>query len=95
MSNEENKNQEQKEKENPQEVKQPETEKAPEPGIIKPSERQIEPKTKKEPEKKEKPKECIICNKSIKDKWYYRESNYYCGKGCWKKSKKKPEEEKK
>lgn len=50
---------------------------------------QVEKQIKKEtPEKLKRPKECSVCGKSIKKLWYYREGNYYCGKGCWKKSKK-------
>ena len=40
---------------------------------------------------KERPEECVVCNKSLKNRWYYREGNYYCGKGCWKKAKKSKE----
>jgi len=46
------------------------------------------PKQKEAPVKKEQPKECSTCSKDIQKKWYYRENNYYCAKGCWKKSKK-------
>lgn len=41
------------------------------------------------PEKIAKPKECPICNKNMDKKWYYRDGAFYCGKGCWKKTKKK------
>ncbi len=56
-----------------------------------------EAEKKEEAEKQKKPAECIVCNKSIKNKWYYRNGKYYCTKSCWKKSKKKNEkaEEKK
>ena len=47
----------------------------------------------KAPEKKPRPTECVVCNKSIKKMWYYREGNYYCSKGCWQKSKKSAKEE--
>ncbi|MBN1354136.1 MAG: hypothetical protein JW994_05680 [Candidatus Omnitrophica bacterium] len=49
-------------------------------------------KTEETPKKKERPKECVVCSKSIKKKWYYRENNYYCGKGCWEKAKKEARE---
>ncbi|MCQ9207455.1 MAG: hypothetical protein NG740_06230 [Omnitrophica bacterium] len=45
-----------------------------------------------EPEKKARPKECSACGKDIQKQWYYREAAYYCGKGCWKKSKKQAQE---
>jgi len=45
--------------------------------------------------KEAKPAECVFCNKSIKDQWYYREGKYYCSKGCWKKAKKKASDDKK
>ncbi len=47
-----------------------------------------------EPEKPAKPAECVACNKSIKNLWYYREGKYFCSKGCWKKSKKSEKEAK-
>ncbi|MGB2705654.1 MAG: hypothetical protein WBC74_02190 [Candidatus Omnitrophota bacterium] len=47
-----------------------------------------------EPGKPSRPTECVACNKSIKKLWYYREGKYFCGKGCWKKSKKAAKEAK-
>ncbi len=40
------------------------------------------------PAKLARPKECVICSKNIQKRWYYRNGKFYCGKGCWKKSKK-------
>lgn len=38
----------------------------------------------KKPDAIEKPANCMNCNKRLKRKyWYYRNSGYYCGKGCW------------
>lgn len=40
---------------------------------------------KKEAVKKEKPTNCVVCNKSIKKKRsYYRNGKQYCTKRCWK-----------
>jgi hypothetical protein len=50
-----------------------------------------EPKETPKEAPKERPKECISCNKSLKKRWYYREGGYYCGKSCWKKTKKDKE----
>ncbi len=50
---------------------------------------------KAEPAKPQRPANCSVCNKFIKEKWYYRNGAYYCSKGCFKQSKKKLAEEKK
>lgn len=63
-------------KEEPQKLPKPAQEKAP-------------AKPQPPAEKKQRPKECVSCGKNIDKLWYYREDNYYCGKGCWKKAKKK------
>lgn len=55
-------------------------------------EQKPKPDKEAEPEKKARPKECSACNKNIQKQWYYREDVYYCGKGCWKKSKKQAQE---
>lgn len=34
--------------------------------------------------KRARPKNCVQCNKTIKNKWYYRNGKYYCTKRCWK-----------
>ncbi len=38
---------------------------------------------KKEEPKAERPANCVVCNKSIKKRWYYRNGKYYCTKTCW------------
>jgi len=43
------------------------------------------------PAKLARPKECVVCSKNIQKLWYYRNGKFYCGKGCWKKSKKEKE----
>ena len=42
---------------------------------------------KKEPEKKkERPTNCVVCNKAFKHKrWYYKNGKYFCTKRCWEK----------
>ncbi|MDD5439273.1 MAG: hypothetical protein PHS37_03710 [Candidatus Omnitrophica bacterium] len=40
----------------------------------------------------EKAANCPVCNKSMKKKWYYRNGNYYCCRGCFKQSVKKAAE---
>jgi hypothetical protein len=43
-------------------------------------------------QKKARPANCAVCNKSIRKKrWYYRNGNYYCSKRCWKTTVKKEE----
>lgn len=49
-------------------------------------------KSQPEAAKKEKPEACATCGKNIDNKRYYREGKYYCGKHCWKKSKKQAQE---
>ena len=45
---------------------------------------------KAEEKKKEKPANCVACNKHIKKKcYYYRDGKYYCTKRCWKTTVKK------
>ncbi len=51
--------------------------------------------SKPKPSKPQKPANCPVCNKSIKEKWYYREGAYYCGKRYWKQAKTKAEEDRK
>ena len=81
-------------------VEPPAGESAPEAGKTsgaaekKEAEKKKEVEKKEEAEKQKKPAECIICNKSIKNKWYYRNGKYYCTKSCWKKSKKKASDDK-
>lgn len=48
---------------------------------------EAKPAQKEAPVKAERPKECVVCQKSIKKLWYYREGKYFCSKGCWQKSK--------
>lgn len=50
--------------------------------------------SEQKPQKIERPKNCIVCNKSIKKLWYYREGNFFCGKKCWRKYKEKLNSEK-
>lgn len=88
------------EKPEPKAAKPPEEEKAPKPAKAeeqkpqekKPEEKKPQAEKPKEPPKaQERPKECVVCSKSIEKRRYYREGKYYCGKGCWKKSKKAEE----
>jgi len=40
----------------------------------------------------EKRKKCVKCGKSLKRvAWYYRDNNYFCGKGCYQGHAKKKE----
>lgn len=42
---------------------------------------------------REKSKQCANCNKTItRDRWYYKNGEYFCNKRCFKKWKKKKEE---
>ena len=44
----------------------------------------------KETPKKEKPTNCVACNKNIKKiRWYFRDGKAYCTKRCWMTAKKK------
>jgi len=54
-------------------------------------EQEQKPQSTPQQTKKERPEECVVCNKSLKKRWYYREGDYYCGKSCWKKAKKSKE----
>lgn len=46
--------------------------------------------------KKEKPTNCVVCNKSIKKiRWYFRNGKAYCTKRCWLTAKAKEEADKK
>ena len=52
----------------------------------------VEVKAEKKPDvplKKVRPANCESCNKSIKDKWYYRNGKFYCTKQCFKTTAKK------
>ena len=37
--------------------------------------------------KTERPTNCPVCKKRMKNKWYYRNGKYFCCKGCWKQEK--------
>ena len=73
--------------------KQPEVTKEPGEAKAPPEKSEAEAKEAKPaaPEKVVKPKECSVCSKNMDKKWYYRDGAFYCGKGCWKKTKKKAE----
>ena len=73
------------------EAPKPEEKKAEKNETVKPSEEKPDKKPEEAVAKKTRPETCVICGKSIKKLWYYREDNYYCGKHCWKKSKKSAE----
>lgn len=68
-----------------------------------PAEQEKKPEAvKKEAATKEAPKtgkaarpaNCVVCNKSIKKKWYYRNGKFYCCKGCWQQDVKKQAQQK-
>ncbi|MFH1594160.1 MAG: hypothetical protein ABID09_05650 [Candidatus Omnitrophota bacterium] len=53
---------------------------------------EVAPEKPKKPDMKpvskaDRPRECGVCNKSIKKQWFYRDGKFFCGKRCWKKSK--------
>jgi endogenous inhibitor of DNA gyrase (YacG/DUF329 family) len=41
----------------------------------------------------DKPSNCPVCNKVMKNKWYYRNNKYFCCKGCFKTDLKKSKSE--
>ena len=84
------------EKKIPEEKQEPETQKqepakAGEVPVKKTVEQPSKTVDKTVPAKLARPKECVICSKNIQKLWYYRNGKFYCGKGCWKKSKKEKE----
>ena len=50
-----------------------------------------ETKTDEKAVKTPRPSNCVVCNKSIKKFWYYKNNKFYCTKRCWKTTVKKEE----